>query len=172
MNKDRNSRPQGDMHARTEQRKHPMKILVVDDHAGFREEMKQILEAHGHHADIIGSASAAIPLVENENYDLVLMDYQMPKHNGVWFMKNVSLPRKTRVLLITAYTNPLIIHGMFDHGVSGYIIKPFTEQELLRHVNFHGTNMQTEHRRNNAQCSPGRDHDARRVPRGNAAMSS
>ena len=87
--------------------------------------------------DEAASANEAIPLAENGNYDFVLVDFQMPLHDGFWFMKNVRLPSKTKALLVTAYVNRIMIAEMFKVGVRGYIIKPFDEDDLLHHLAFH-----------------------------------
>lgn len=114
-----------------------MKILVLDDHRGFREEVESILTRHGHHVVGVESAEQAIPLVENGDYDFVLVDYQMPEHDGIWFMQNVRKPRRTRAILSTAIVNRQIIDAMFKAGASGYLIKPFDEDDLLMHLRFY-----------------------------------
>ena len=114
-----------------------MRILVVDDHEGFRDEVTGILSRNGHYVEGVGTAADAIPIAENGNFDFVLVDYQMPEHDGIWFMRNVSLPERTRALLVTAHTSRYVIHTMFTVGASGYIIQPFSEKELLRHLAFH-----------------------------------
>jgi len=114
-----------------------MRILVLDDHDAFRDEVVSILSRHGHEAHGVGAAATAIPMVESGAYDFVFVDYDMPEHDGLWFMQNVKLPRGTKALLITAHVNQQIINRMFQSGVSGYIIKPFEEQDLLRNLAFH-----------------------------------
>ena len=67
----------------------------------------------------------------------MLVDYRMPIHDGIWFVKNVKLPRETKILLITSLVDKRVIRAMFSAGVRGYIIKPFDEEELMRNVSFH-----------------------------------
>lgn len=114
-----------------------LNILVLDDHDGFRDEMVRILSRDGHAAQGAASAGAAVPLVEKGDFDFVLVDYHMPEHDGVWFLRNAKRPRKTKALLITAHVNRKIIDEMFKAGAVGYIIKPFDEGELLRNLKFH-----------------------------------
>ena len=114
-----------------------MKILVLDDNKGFRDEVLSILARNGHEGDGAGRAVDAIPLVESGRYDFVLVDYHMPEHDGLWFMQNVKRPRHTKALLVTAHVNNHLINKMFDVGACGYIIKPFEEADLLRHLEFH-----------------------------------
>ena len=121
-----------------------MRILLLDDSKGFREEVKNMLVRHGYEVDTIGSAPAAVPRTESGDYDFVLVDYHMPQFDGVWFMNRVSLPKHTKALLVTAYTNRYVINRMFVKGVSGYIIKPFSEDELIRNLNFYEAESRTE----------------------------
>jgi two-component system chemotaxis response regulator CheY len=114
-----------------------MKILVLDDFDDFRNEIVEILVRNGHTADGAASATEAVARIENGDYDLVLADYNMPEHDGLWFMKNVKRARSTKVLLITAHVDRGIIDEMFRSGAAGYIIKPFEEAELLQHIGFH-----------------------------------
>lgn len=110
---------------------------MLDDHEGFRREMVEILTRNGHEADGVGRAQDAIPLVESGSYDFVFVDYQMPEHDGLWFMKSITLPRRTKALLVTAHVSTTLINTMFQVGASGYIIKPFEEDDILRHLEFH-----------------------------------
>lgn len=114
-----------------------MKILVLDDHDGFREEVLGMLTRNRHECTGVGSAEAAIPLAESGDFDLVLVDYSMPTHDGVWFMQHVRLPWKTKAMLVTAHTQRDMMNRMFKLGIVGYLVKPFDEDDLLRHLAFY-----------------------------------
>jgi two-component system, chemotaxis family, chemotaxis protein CheY len=114
-----------------------MKILVLDDHHAYRKEVVAMLNRCGHEAHEVARAASAVPLAENGDYDLVLVDFNMPDHDGLWFMRNTKLPPRTKALLVTAHANRYVINQMFQSGVAGYIIKPFDETELIRHLEFH-----------------------------------
>ena len=119
-----------------------MKILVVDDDKILLEEVAKILSKNGHSVDCADNAVTAVEMTKSNSYDFVLVDYRMPEHDGIWFMKNVSLPRKTKALLVTSLIDRDVISQMFKCGIAGYIIKPFDEDELLRHLRFHTTGKQ------------------------------
>ena len=114
-----------------------MKVLVLDDHRGFREEVVAMLVRNGYEADSVDSAAAAIPLAESGQYAFILVDYNMPEHDGLWFMQNIRLPRGTKAILVTGYVNRRLINCMFEAGVVGYLIKPFEEPDLIHHLVFH-----------------------------------
>jgi len=113
-----------------------MKVLVVDDDEDLSSALRQILVTLNLDVDCTTSAPDAIEKLADKHYDVVLVDYVMPQHDGIWFMKNAKLPRSTKVLLMTGHIERKIINAMFELGVCGYIIKPFDEEELLHNLNF------------------------------------
>jgi len=119
-----------------------MNVLIVDDHEAFLEEVRRMLTRHGHSVDDARSAAAAIPPAETGNYDIILLDYQMPENDGLWFLKNARIPHCTKVLLVTSHTEPQLINEILHAGAAGYLIKPFDEDDLLRNIAFY-TNSHT-----------------------------
>ncbi len=114
-----------------------MRILIVDDDAQLLSAVSVLLQSHDHTVDTAASAAMGVEMVQKGHYDFILVDYRMPEHDGAWFLRNAKIPRKTKVLLTTAYANRQVINEMFKLGVSGYIVKPFDEEELLRNLAFH-----------------------------------
>lgn len=125
------------MNAPTLATEEALKILVVDDHDGLRKEVRAILEEHGHDVKDAASAHKAMPLIRDQVFDFILLDYRMPLHDGLWFLRNVELPRETRVLLMTAHNHNELVTAMFKAGAKGYLIKPFGREDLIHHLNFH-----------------------------------
>ena len=115
-----------------------MRILILDDDWELLEITAKELARASHEVDCSDNARQAVQMVAQKNYDFVLVDYKMPDNDGIWFMKNAGLPRSTKTLLITAFVNRDIIKQMFALGASGYVIKPFDGEELLRHIDFYG----------------------------------
>jgi len=114
-----------------------VKILVLDDDWELLEVIAKMLARVEHEVECCNCAKKAVEMVSQKTYDFVLVDYKLPDNDGIWFMKNANLPRTTKTLLITAFVNRAIIRKMFSLGASGYIIKPFSEEELLRHIQYH-----------------------------------
>ena len=114
-----------------------MKLLVLDDDRAMLSALKDLLAKYEHAVDCCDNARDAVDMVAKGDYDFVLVDYKMPDNDGIWFMHNAKLPRKTKAILITAYVNRDIIKKMFALGACGYLIKPFDDQEILRHIAFY-----------------------------------
>ena len=115
-----------------------IKILILDDDSTVLEALSNMLAEHEYEVECCDNAKQAVEMVAGVVYDFILVDYKMPENDGIWFMKNAKLPRETKVLLITAYVNRHVIDKMFELGASGYLIKPFDEEYLIRNVEFHG----------------------------------
>jgi DNA-binding response OmpR family regulator len=114
-----------------------MNVLVVDDDKPLLKSIGMILEVNGHEATCVDHTDDALSMVADNQYDFVLVDYRMKETTGADFLKEAKLPPSTKTLLITGHVDRDIINTMFDLGVSGYIIKPFSEGELLQHLDFH-----------------------------------
>jgi DNA-binding response OmpR family regulator len=114
-----------------------MKILLLDDEESILTSTKRMLERLGHEVTCAREATAAAGLVESGGFDLVLLDYMMPVHDGVWFMRNARIPQTTKVLLMTAFANRQLISEMFKLGIRGYLIKPVDAEELARNIEFY-----------------------------------
>ena len=115
-----------------------MKLLLIDDDDALRSTLERMLQGiDGIDVTAAGSAEEGAGLVVDGGFDFVLVDYKMPIHDGLWFMANAQIPKTTKVLLMTAFVNRDVINEMFEAGISGYLVKPFTEEELMRHLHFH-----------------------------------
>ena len=77
-----------------------MRILVLDDNEPLRTTVSDILTSNNHEVDTTADARAAVKMVETTEYDFIFVDYKMPVNDGIWFMKNAKLNRRTRVLLM------------------------------------------------------------------------
>lgn len=80
----------------------PGAILVVDDQAGMRETLVDILEAAGHTATPAPDGETALELVRENRYDVVVMDIKMPGRDGVSVAREIGEPPPA-VILMTAY---------------------------------------------------------------------
>ena len=114
-----------------------MKIFLLDDDVDLLNAVRRMLQTSGHEVDISSDAKDAATTVGCGDYDVVLVDYKMPERDGAWFMRNCSIPAKTKVLLCSAYATKDVLKQMFALGASGYIMKPFDEADLLHNINFH-----------------------------------
>ena len=124
-----------------------MKILLVDDEQALLAAIQRTLVHQGHEVEATNDPAQGVKMAESGDYDFALVDFMMPLHNGIWFMKNARLPKKTKVLLMTAHVDRDVINDMFKLGVRGYLIKPIDQDDLAHHLAFHSrskTSVQSE----------------------------
>ncbi len=115
-----------------------MKILAIDDEPAILASLRMIFaEMPECQLDCADSATEGLEMAEKTQYDFVFVDMKMPGEDGIWFVKNANLPRKTKILLLTAYLDRNSLNELFRRGIAGYLTKPFNRDDILRHIAFH-----------------------------------
>jgi AmiR/NasT family two-component response regulator len=107
------------------------KILIADDEAMIRLDLRKMLEEIGH--CVVGEADngeTACHLARSLRPDLIILDVMMPKRNGLEAAEIISKERLGPVLMLTAYSDIPIIEQANRAGVLAYLVKPFRQQEL------------------------------------------
>jgi signal transduction histidine kinase/ActR/RegA family two-component response regulator len=115
---------------------HFYKILVVEDNKINQIVTKKILESNNFKCTILEDGYAAIELLDNENFDVILMDINMPIING---FDTTKLIRKkgitTPVIALTAFDKQEITEQALSCGMNDIIIKPFEQGKLFQVIN-------------------------------------
>jgi len=111
-----------------------LNVLVVDDIPTNREMAKEMLQQHNMHVDIAESGKEALSFVQENVYDLILMDYLMPELNGKETMdeiRKIESASLTPIVVLTAFG--LNKNGMefLEMGFDGFLSKPLSKNELL-----------------------------------------
>lgn len=111
------------------------RVLVVDDIADAVELMRRYLAAAGFQVHTATSVADAIRVAEHAAPDLVVTDLRMPGGGGLELVRHVRehMP-DTEVMLVTGYGTIEGAVEALQMGASHYIVKPYTEEELLAAV--------------------------------------
>ncbi|MFA5024622.1 MAG: response regulator transcription factor [Patescibacteria group bacterium] len=113
-----------------------MKILIIDDDPTIAELLKQGLEARMFLVEIAPDGERGAFLGRTGNYDLIILDYNLPKMDGPKVLREIRLEnRHIPVLMLTVRSELLSKQEMFDLGVDDYLTKPFLFEELLLRLN-------------------------------------
>lgn len=111
------------------------KILVVDDEDMIRELCTHILSNEGYHVTTAPGGAAALEVLKRDDVDLMITDIKMPGMDGLELFEQV---RKLNPDIVTVFITG---HGTLDtaieslmRGVEGFVLKPFTQQELVSAV--------------------------------------
>jgi DNA-binding NarL/FixJ family response regulator len=113
-----------------------IKLLIVDDHQMVRDGIRVMLESQKKiYSFLITEAEtgeAAIKYVLNNSYDIVLIDYQLPKMTGMETVERILLYKpNTKILALSNYDELSYINNMLKAGVAGYILKNVEPSELI-----------------------------------------
>lgn len=112
-----------------------MRILVVDDERDIREFLKKNLEADCFAVDTAGDGEEGSYLARENDYDLILLDYIMPKKTGFLVCREVRAAGKTTpiiVLSVQSETDDKV--DFLNAGADDYIAKPFSYEELRSRI--------------------------------------
>ncbi|MDD2907542.1 MAG: response regulator transcription factor [Candidatus Gracilibacteria bacterium] len=108
-----------------------MKILIIEDHPKIRENIAKYLKISGYLAEIAINGQDAIEKINIGDYDLLILDINMPIMNGREFMS--ILRGKSNFIPVIALTSNSMLDDkveMFNLGVDDYLTKPFELKEL------------------------------------------
>jgi two-component system, NtrC family, response regulator PilR len=112
------------------------KILVADDEQSMREFLDIMLKKEGYKVSLASNGEEVVKLVDNDLFDLVLLDIRMPKLDGISALKKIkSTSPETIVIMITAYASADTAIKAMKEGAYDYITKPFKVEEIKLIIN-------------------------------------
>ncbi|MDO9485292.1 MAG: response regulator [Actinomycetota bacterium] len=112
-------------------------VLVVDDDEDIRDIVALRLGVVGHTVRQASNGDECLEAIESERPDIILLDIQMPRMNGIDVCRNIKANPEFSlipVLLLTARGQESDVSKGFDAGADDYIVKPFSLQELQSRV--------------------------------------
>ena len=111
-----------------------IRILVVDDHALFRESFSRLLEADTDF-EVVGTCASvadALSTIARERIDVVLLDYELDDETGLRFLVESRSQRfNGHVLMVTSAMNRAAIRRAIDDGAAGILLKKSPLSELV-----------------------------------------
>lgn len=110
------------------------KILLVEDDAGIVENLTAYLTGEGYRVKSAPGQRSALELVEQESFDLVLLDVSLDDGNGFTVCRAIKADHKIPVIFLTASGDEYSTVAGFDVGADDYIAKPFRPRELLSRI--------------------------------------
>jgi PAS domain S-box-containing protein len=117
------------------------RIVWADDNADVREYVRRLL-APRYDVDAVADGEAALAAVRQGRADLVLADVMMPKLDGLGLVRALRADPRTRatpVILLSARAGEEGRIEGFNAGADDYVVKPFSERELMARVEAHLT---------------------------------
>ena len=111
-----------------------LEILVVDDVESIRSYLKEILQPLNVSVTEAEDGEQAFELIKKNEYDLILMDVEMPGESGLTVTKRVRKQlgfSYTPIIVMTGLQDQTLIQSAFDSGATDYIAKPLTQMEVV-----------------------------------------
>ena len=107
------------------------RILIIDDETDFSGFLREALEAHLHQIDYVNSALAGLEALANRDFDLILLDNQMPGMTGLEFLAEFrTLGIDIPVIMMTVKGTSEIEIQAWIQGVFDYVEKPLGIDEI------------------------------------------
>ncbi len=112
-----------------------MKILLVEDDVLLSKALFELLSANRYTIDIASNGQAGLELALSAKYELILLDWLIPKLDGISLCRQLRSQgyRKSILLLTGKNSNADIVAGL-DAGADDYVIKPFDPEALLARI--------------------------------------
>ena len=111
--------------------------MIADDHIMIREGIKQLLEFDGDMKVILetGDGEECLKLLEKNDPDVLLLDINMPKKNGIEVLTEIRKSGSDlKVLMLTVHNEVEYLIRAIDIGVDGYILKDSESAELKKAI--------------------------------------
>jgi len=118
----------------------PLRILVAEDNRVNQRVVKALLERRGHTVAVADTGAAALQRAEEEEYDVILMDVQMPEMDGITAIRflrerDARLLIHTPIVVLTAHAMRGDRERFLASGADGYVTKPIQIEQLQTEIN-------------------------------------
>lgn len=121
------------------------KLLIVEDEKQISKVMKLYLEKEGYLIDLASDGKIADELIENNTYDLVILDIMMPYKDGWYLLKKIkSINNSTQVIITSARGEEEDRIFGLELGADDYMVKPISMRELVLRVSLRLRNLKKE----------------------------
>jgi two-component system response regulator PilR (NtrC family) len=108
-----------------------VRILVVDDERSMQEFLEIFFRREGHDVVTAGDVASALVALENDDFDVVISDIQMPDRSGLELLREArTLAPETAFIMITAFASTETAIEAMREGAYDYITKPFKVEEI------------------------------------------
>lgn len=112
-----------------------MRLLLVEDERVLSDAIKQILEFNHYDVDTAYDGEEALYYAERTDYDGIILDWMMPKLDGISVVKTLrKCGKSVPVLILTAKSETDDKVLGLDSGADDYLTKPFVVKELLARI--------------------------------------
>ena len=106
-------------------------VLIAEDEAIIRMDLREILEEEGYEVVEAADGEQAVRLAREVRPELAILDIKMPLKDGLEAAQEISEEGIAPVLILTAYSQRDLVEQAAEAGAMGYLVKPFQKHDLL-----------------------------------------
>ena len=112
------------------------RILCVEDEAGTRRIVKQVLKQSGFkNVELVETGGTGLQLFRNSQADLLLLDIGLPDINGLDILADIKKSRPDfPVVMLTMQSDQQVVSKALELGCDGYVLKPITAEQLVNTI--------------------------------------
>ena len=111
-----------------------MKILIVEDDLKIREELKILLEREGYQVEVLSSFLNTVEDIRCRDYDLLLLDINLPDKNGFTICKEIKKDKQTPIIFVTSRNTEEDELNSILSGGDDFVTKPYNKYILLEKI--------------------------------------
>jgi CheY-like chemotaxis protein len=124
----------------------PLKILIAEDHPINQRLILYLLKKQGYQATAVSNGQEAIELLEQQNFDILFMDVQMPVKDGIIATKEIiqkrpNIPDRPVIVAMTANAMKGDRERCIDAGMDDYLSKPLKPGIVVETLTKWGTRL-------------------------------
>jgi CheY-like chemotaxis protein len=107
-----------------------LRLLLVEDHLDSAELLAEMLQNHGHTVAIATTASAALALASEQEFDVIVSDVGLPDGTGYELMQRIRETKPMKGIAVTGSGRPSDVEKGREAGFSMHLIKPVSLSRL------------------------------------------
>jgi AmiR/NasT family two-component response regulator len=109
-----------------------MRVIIAEDEALIRMDLREMLAEEGH--EVVGEARDGVEAVELAGRlrpDVVFMDINMPRLNGIDAATAINDQRCAAVVMVTAFSQAALVEQASRAGAMAFVVKPFSRSDII-----------------------------------------
>ena len=114
-----------------------IKLFIVDDHKSYTEGLKSLFNSNKR-IKVVGDADSgerALLLLKNIKPDIVTVDIDMPKMNGLELIKNIKGTYPSlKIIVLTAFNDKILLSKLINEGVNGFCVKDANVDDIIETI--------------------------------------